>query len=284
MNDLLLRAASLPRQLKYPRTPHLESSRLQAGDEGYEQIPYRRLQGRHLVIEEKFDGGNAGISFTEGGELLQQSRGHYLTGGGRERQFNLLKRWSAAHEDALLRVLEDRYICFGEWMHKKHAMFYDALPHYFLEFDIWDRNRECFLATDARQQLLSEVPVLGVKVLYAGIAPRSVKDLWALVGTSYGRTAAWRESFERIVVREGFDLAREWQRADRSDRAEGLYIKVEKDGRVVERYKLVRPDFVQAILDADEHHANQPFIPNQLAQGVDIYAPTLTHRWPAAPG
>ena len=103
-----------------------------------------------------------------------------------------------------------------------------------------------------------------------------------MVGASGGRTADWRSCFERIVLREGFDLAREWQRADRSDRAEGLYIKVEEDGQVVERYKLVRPDFVQAILDADEHHATQPFIPNQLAEGVDIYAPSLTHRWPVS--
>ncbi len=43
---------------------------------------------------------------------------------------------------------------YGEWLHKKHAIFYDALPHYFCEFDIWDRHNNCFLSTQKRHQLL----------------------------------------------------------------------------------------------------------------------------------
>ena len=70
--------------LKYPRTPHLEGSRLQPGDEGHEHVRLATQRDRHAVVEEKLDGANVGISFTEGGELLLQSRGHYL-GGGRER-------------------------------------------------------------------------------------------------------------------------------------------------------------------------------------------------------
>ncbi|MEJ7805840.1 MAG: DNA ligase, partial [Telluria sp.] len=67
--------------------------------------------------------------------------------------------------------------------------------------------------------------------------------------------------------------------ADKSDLAEGLYIKVEQDGVVEARYKWVRSDFVQAILDANVHHSQQPFVPNQLACGVDIYAPYLSTTW-----
>ena len=64
---------------KYPRTPHLEGSRLQPGDEDLNQIPFSDIQGRHLAVEEKIDGANSGISFGENGELMLQSRGHYLT-------------------------------------------------------------------------------------------------------------------------------------------------------------------------------------------------------------
>ncbi|WP_374352179.1 RNA ligase family protein [Chitinimonas sp.] len=279
MSDLYLRADSLPTQLKYPRTPHLEGSRLQAGDEGHGQTPYRQLVGRHIVVEEKFDGGNAGISFSPAGELLLQSRGHYLSGGGRERQFNLFKQWAVAHEAPLLAALDDRYICFGEWMHKKHAMFYDALPHYFLEFDIWDRQQGCFLATPQRAAVLNGAAVLPVKVLYSGPAPKRLDALWQLIGPACGRSANWRQAFELAVTRQGLDLSRAWQQTDKSAHAEGLYIKVEDDGQVLERYKLVRQDFVQAILDADQHHASQPFIANQLAEGVDLFAPALSHDW-----
>ena len=38
---------------KYPRTPHLEGSRLQPGDEDLSQIRFKEIAGRHLVIEEK---------------------------------------------------------------------------------------------------------------------------------------------------------------------------------------------------------------------------------------
>ena len=61
---------------KYPRTPHLEGSRLQAGDEDLSQVPFSHLKGKYLVIEEKVDGANTAISFDTDGTLLLQSRGH----------------------------------------------------------------------------------------------------------------------------------------------------------------------------------------------------------------
>jgi hypothetical protein len=70
---------------KYPRTPHLEGSRLQPGDDASDQMPLAQLAGRHVVIEEKLDGANCGLSFGAAGDLLLQSRGHYLAGGGSER-------------------------------------------------------------------------------------------------------------------------------------------------------------------------------------------------------
>lgn len=263
---------------KYPRTAHLDGSRLQQGDEGH--VPYAKIAGRFIAVEEKLDGGNTGVSFSAAAELLLQSRGHYLTGGGRERQFNLFKSWATAHEAALLEQLEDRYIMYGEWMHKKHSVFYDRLPAYFNEFDIWDRRRELFLSTEARRAVLVGAPVLAVPVLYQGLAPPKLSDLMSLIGPSLAKSGVWRSAFEAVVEREGFNLQKAWKMADKSDLMEGLYIKVEEDGRVVDRLKLVRSDFVQAIIDADQHHSTQPFIPNQLIDGVDIFAPHITVTWP----
>ena len=73
---------------KYPRTPHLQGSRLQPGDEDLSQIPFDCIRGKLIVVEEKVDGANCAISFDDDGQLLLQSRGHYLTGGYRERHFN----------------------------------------------------------------------------------------------------------------------------------------------------------------------------------------------------
>jgi len=264
---------------RYPRTPHLEGSRLQDGDEGHDHVPYRRLDGLHLVVEEKLDGANTGISFSPSGELLLQSRGHYLVGGGRERQFNFVKAWAAAHTDWLLERLEDRYVMYGETLTKKHSVFYDALPHHFFEFDVLDRHSGDFLSTDARRALLAGGPVLSVPVLYEGAAPPRLDTLKALLRPSLAKTPDWREAFEATVLREGLDLQRAWKQCDKSDLSEGLYIKVEADGRTVARYKWVRRDFVQAILDSDKHHSEQPYVPNLLAPGVDLYAPRLAVDW-----
>ncbi len=272
---------------KYPSTQHLEGSQLQKGDTGFKQsgkrsdpkAAYRALAGRYIVVEEKLDGANAGVSFGVGAELLLQSRGHYLVGGGRERQFGLFKRWAAVQESALLGCLGDQYVMYGEWMGKKHSVFYNRLPHYFCEFDVYDRSSRVFLSTAARRALIGAAPVLAVPVLYAGIAPPRLEDLLAMVRPSLAKTAQWRRDFESTVAREGLDLARCWSQADKSDLAEGLYIKVEDEGVVSARYKWVRGDFVQAILDSQMHHSQQPFIPNQLADGVDIYAPRLSTTW-----
>lgn len=264
---------------RYPRTPHLEGSRLQEGDHGHDHVPYRDLRGLRLVVEEKLDGANTGISFSPAGDLLLQSRGHYLVGGGRERQFNFIKAWAQAHAGWLLQRLEDRYVMYGETMSKKHSVFYDALPHHFFEFDVLDRRTGQFLSTAARRELLAGGPVLSVPVLYDGLAPARLADLKALLRPSLAKTARWRDAFEATVRREGLDLALAWRQCDKSDLSEGLYIKVEADGRTLGRYKWVRADFVQAILAADKHHSEQPYVPNQLAPGVDLYAPRPRVDW-----
>ncbi|OCZ85358.1 DNA ligase [Achromobacter xylosoxidans] len=264
---------------RYPRTPHLEGSRLQEGDHGHDHVPYRDLRGLRLVVEEKLDGANTGISFSPAGDLLLQSRGHYLAGGGRERQFNFIKAWAQAHAGWLLQRLEDRYVMYGETLSKKHSVFYDALPHHFFEFDMFDRRTGAFLSTEARRELLAGGPVLSVPVLYDGLAPARLADLKALLRPSLAKTARWRDAFEATVRREGLDLALAWRQCDKSDLSEGLYIKVEADGRTLGRYKWVRADFVQAILAADKHHSEQPYVPNQLAPGVDLYAPRPRVDW-----
>lgn len=266
--------------LKYPRTPHLEGSRLQPGDEGQAHVRLSALLGARVVIEEKLDGANAAVSFTAAGELLLQSRGHYLTGGGRERQFALLRQWAAAHEGRLLERLEDRFVLYGEWLYAKHSISYDRLPHYFCEFDVFDRVEGIFLSTVRRRQLLQGSPVVSVPVLHTGTMPRSTRQLRTLIRPSLARSARWRDAFEAAVRRQGLDLALAWRQTDPSELSEGLYVKVEDEHAVLGRFKWVRPDFVQTILDSGSHHSTRPIIPNGLAEGVDLFASTPTAQWP----
>lgn len=264
---------------KYPRTAHLEGSHLQPGDDASDQQPLKALAGRHVVIEEKMDGANCGLSFDEGGALLLQSRGHYLAGGFGERQFNWLKPWAQAHADRLLAVLEDRWLLYGEAMYAKHSVWYDRLPHWLLEFDLLDRHSGRFLSTPRRQALLAGLPIVSVPVLYAGPMPTEPKLLWKLVHHSLAKSRRWRAAFEQQVLREGQPLALAWQQTNADDASEGLYLKVENADFVEARYKLVRPGFQQTLLDSGSHHLARPLLPNRLADGVDLYAATPRVDW-----
>lgn len=261
-----------PRLHKYPRTRHVEGSRLQPGDEGTTEVPFAELRGRHLVVEEKMDGANCAVSFDDEGGLLLQSRGHYLEGGAREKHFERLKGWATVHADALRARLGARYVMYGEWLYAKHTVFYDRLPHWFLEFDVLDRESGVFLSTPARRALLAGLPVASVPVLFEG-APRSHAALVALVGRSLYKSAEWRDRLREAVEAQGLDVERALRETDPSDEAEGLYVKDEADGKVVGRYKYVRASFLTSVVDSGTHWLARPIVPNQLAPDVDLYAP-----------
>ena len=128
-----------PHIKKYPRTRHVEGSRRQIGDTPDDK-KIAELRDSDLVVEEKVDGANSGISFNASGDLFLQSRGHFLTGGGRERHFSLFKTWANVHAPRFRDVIGSRFIIYGEWLYAKHTVFYDALPAYFMEFDVFDRE------------------------------------------------------------------------------------------------------------------------------------------------
>ena len=252
---------------KYPRTPHLEGSRLQPGDEDLSQVPFDTVAGRHLVVEEKCDGANSAVSFGADGELLLQSRGHYLAGGYRERHYQLLKNWAAAHREELYALLGKRYIMFGEWMYARHTVFYDALPHYFLEFDVQDRETGVFLDTPSRRKLLAGSCVVSVPVLGEG-AFRRREDLLALLGPSRYITPDQRARLAEAAAKQGLDPDKACAEADLSGMMEGLYIKAEENGQVTERMKYVRAAFLQCVDFSETHWIDKPIIPNGLAVPV----------------
>jgi hypothetical protein len=255
---------------KYPRTHHLEGSRLQPGDEDLNGTPFTALVGRYLVVEEKLDGANAAISFDASGKLLLQSRGHYLSGGPREKHYNLFKQWANVHARSLHTSLGNRYVLYGEWLYAKHTIFYDLLPHYFLEFDVLDRETDTFLSTARRHELLAGTPVVAVPILYRGPAT-TLDGLLALIRSSLYKSANWRVQLTEAGAAHGLGAERVWNETDRFDLMEGLYIKVEEDGAVVERYKYVRASFLTAVLDSGTHWLQRPIVPNQLRPGVDLF-------------
>jgi len=251
----------------YPRTQHIEGSNDQIGDD-LEKVPFEQLKGKHLVVEEKVDGQQSAISFSSDGELLLQSRGHYLTGGYGERHFSLLKQMASAHRSILESILYDRYVMYGEWLYAKHTIFYNKLESYFMEFDVFDKDREVFLSTIERTNLLVELNDAGlsfppVRVLYQGKVD-SYDRLIHFVGDSgFVDHNIIHSDFEDTVAQSNnAKLDVELENTDLTGVMEGLYIKVEEDGIVKERYKFVRSSFTQKVIDSERHWQSRPIVRN----------------------
>jgi hypothetical protein len=256
---------------KYPRTQHIQGSRLQPGDEDLESVPFDQIAGRHLVVEEKMDGANCGISFSPDRELQLQSRGHYLTGGRREKHFDIFKTWAGTHAAALYDVLGDRYVMYGEWLYAKHTVYYNRLPHYFMEFDILDTATGTYLSTPARKNLLQPLDIVrSVKVLHQGPIER-IQDLTAHLGPSHFIGEGHMEQLGQRAREQGLDAERAKAETDPTATMEGLYIKVEENGAVAGRFKYVRASFLTTVMASESHWLNRPIIANLLVEGVDLF-------------
>ena len=61
------------------------------------------------------------------------------------------------------------------------------------------------------------------------------------------------------------------KQTDTTDLMEGIYIKVESEEEVVDRFKYVRSSFLNTILDSETHWVKRPIIPNRLKKGINIF-------------
>ena len=252
--------------IKYPSTMHLEGSSLQTGD-SVDVFKFNQLKGKYLVIEEKIDGANSGISFSSDAELLMQSRGHYLLGHDKP-HFDLFKTFCKTFENDLFDILTDRYIMYGEWMYALHSIYYNLLPDYFFEFDIYDKYEKVFLSTIERKKIISKaknVKIFSVPVLFEG-SLKNPKDMLDLIDISIYKDnnaihQLEKEMLEKRYPKEVFDSL---LKLNESMMSEGLYIKVESEKTTDHRLKYVRKDFTQTILDNDLHWNSRPMIVNQV--------------------
>lgn len=233
---------STSRFFKYPRTPHLFGSERFDDDKRLGKISsLRLLHHPGLVIEEKVDGANVGIHFSSHGALIIQCRGHELESGAHP-QFDLLKSWATARQEELRRLLDTELILFGEWLYAQHQIAYSRLPHYLLEFDVYDKTSRTFLDTARRQCLLRNSPVSSVRIMHRGHI-ETMEQLYALIDQSaYGE-----------------------------EPVEGLYLKTEEAGIVRHRAKYVRGSFRDAVEQAGEHWSTRPIRANRLIAGADLW-------------
>ena len=218
---------------KFPSTPYIvtPTSSVSRNDKILIEAEKNRFLSSEITVEEKIDGTNLGISFDRNGVLHLQHRGSYIEAPYLG-QWEILPLWLDYWRDSLFDVLLDRYIIFGEWCYLTHSIFYDSLPDWFLAFDIFDKQLGCFLSTNRRNNIITEIGVKKVPVIAKGIF--SLPELYSFINKShYG-----------------------------SYLMEGLYLRKDNGGKLLQRAKYVRSSFSQSI---DSHWTKQKSKKNQLS-------------------
>ncbi len=219
--------------VRFPRTPHLAwLGRVPPrGDKVLSAHDSQEFLAKTVVIEEKVDGVNVGLSIDERGEVRAQNRGQYLSRKNSHSQFSLLFEWISKRRSSLKSHLGQRYILFGEWCYAVHTIHYTALPDWFLAFDIFDRDASRFISTEKRNSLLGKIGVFPVPFIDKGVF--DVSSIRKKLGPS------------RLT----------------NGLAEGLYVRRDDSGWLDGRAKLVRPEFAQAI---DSHWSTRSVRPNSV--------------------
>lgn len=222
--------------LRFPRTPHLAwlGGGSPRDDKVLDEAAVAELLADEVVVEEKVDGANVGLSVDSEGRVRAQNRGQYLEPGGHA-QFGPLWPWIDARSNELREQLGEDLIVFGEWCFAVHSVRYDRLPDWFLGFDVFDRRDDSFWSSVRRNELFGGLGIVPVPELLRGHT--SLSELVRLLERSSSRVG-------------GVAL-------------EGLYVRREASDRLIARAKLVRSDFLQQI---DEHWSRRTLTKNRLAR------------------
>jgi atypical dual specificity phosphatase len=195
-----------------------------------------------VVVEEKVDGANLGISLDSSGAFKVQNRSHYVNSKSHA-QFKKLDKWLEDHYEGLSTILDvesnqpGRWILYGEWLFAKHSIHYTNLPDLFLAFDLLDTKTSSFLSREALSQRLEDTNIHQVNNIEI-----EKPDEQSLLDMVCSRQSSY---YEGVI--------------------EGVYLRRQKDGKTIDRAKIVRSDFIAG----DEHWNRRGVIPNTV----------LEYRW-----
>ncbi|PVF97953.1 hypothetical protein CPB86DRAFT_706003 [Serendipita vermifera] len=243
---------------KFPRTAHLLNLGAATEDDlhhtpshGSSLSPSLALEsGSRIIITEKIDGANVGFSLNENSGIVVQNRSHWVN-SKTHFQFKRLDLWVEEHREDLYHILAvddmfpQRFVLFGEWMVCVHSINYTSLPSEFLIFDLYDRVTASFASRD-----VLEAKVKGTKLHIVPMMEMRQNS----PEYSEGQLTLPSDEELRLMVQRPSQFY--------SGRVEGIYVKVERGGRVVHRGKVVRGDFIAG----NEHWTKGPLTLNGIVK------------------
>ena len=206
--------------LKFPRTAHILNLGAATRDDkllGPTDLAALIGPTHHIIVEEKLDGANMGISISKSeNRIIVQNRSHFISSKYHP-QFSPLDHWIATHTADLWSILTPgRHILYGEWLYATHSVKYTHLPAWFVAYDLYDRVTKQFASRSVLSTLLAQTSIPHVPLIFEG-SLSTIDELKAMVhGTSKYNT----------------------------HQREGIVVRLCKDNELISRAKLVRADFI----------------------------------------
>lgn len=219
----------------FPRTLHLPHNPNASSDD-YVASPQEAsvIFNTPVNIEEKIDGASVGMTLFEDHPLLRNrdhilSKGFYKDTPAKE-QFRPMWNWFYDNQSKFEKLIENlgNVSVYGEWCLGQHGLEYVNLPDWFIAYDIYDYEIEKFLApTVAREQLRTCGFVVPHAFIQGNLNWTGTTDDYEALA-EYANCSGW------------------WTK--NNEKGEGIYLKTYDDEFVVNRFKMVRPDFVRGAL------------------------------------
>lgn len=229
--------------VKFPRTRHLKNMGA-ASREDLLMTPseVNEFLNCQVVVEEKVDGANLGISIKDN-KIVVCNRSHFVTSDYHP-QFKKLEKWILHHSNELWTLLmpldepprpNSPRVLYGEWVYATHSIAYDALEDYFIAFDVYDVFQEKFWSRQRLERCLGEFTTIALAPVIS-------------------------DSREFATVDEIAQLALETPSRFYDGLVEGVVVRKCAGDWLVGRGKIVRADFISG----NEHWSKGELKVNQL--------------------
>lgn len=206
---------------EYPRTPHLPFNTNVAKDDIVAAEEECQFVNCQLNIEEKVDGASVGMTIHEDHPVIR-NRDHILRKGyvketTAKKQFASIWGWFYKNKPKFEKLTSlGPFSVYGEWMVAAHGIRYTRLPDLFIAYDVYNYEDHFFLPSPDARKLLLDLDFSIPTSLFCGEF-----------------SGSWRD----------FEKYRSFNTPWSDELAEGIYIKVFDDKKIVRRYKMVSPDF-----------------------------------------
>ena len=94
-------------------------------------------------------------------------------------------------------------------------------------------------------------------------------EIISFLGDSHYISESHIEHLREDAGRLGLDADKVCRETDSTRTMEGIYIKVEENGEVVDRMKYVRASFLQTVEESQSHWLDRPIIPNRITKSIN---------------